>query len=46
MPVAGLITPVISTETVVELLTATGVATVTVPAAVAGVAVTVVPFTL
>jgi hypothetical protein len=41
-----LITPVITTVTRVELLTATGVAIVTVPAAVDGIAVTVVLFTV
>ena len=46
MPVAGLVTPVITTEIALDFPTATGVAIVTVPAAVVGVAVTVVPFTL
>ena len=46
MPDAGLVTPVIVTEIALEVPTATGVAIVTVPAAVVGVAVTVVPFTL
>jgi hypothetical protein len=46
VPAAGLITPVITTVTRVKLLTATGVAIVTVPAAVDGIAVTVVLFTL
>jgi hypothetical protein len=46
VPAAGLITPVICTETVAELLTVTGVAIVAVPAAVVGIAVTVVSFTL
>jgi hypothetical protein len=41
-----LVTPVICTETAVELPSATGVAIVTVPAAVDGIAVTVVLFTV
>ena len=46
MPAVGLVTPVIKTEIALESPTATGVATVTVPAAVVGVAVAVVSFTL
>jgi hypothetical protein len=46
VPAAGLITPVITTEIALEIATATGVAIVTVPAAVVGIAVTVVPFTV
>jgi hypothetical protein len=46
VPAAGLLTPVIATEIALEFPTATGVAIVTLPAAVAGIAVTVVPFTL
>ena len=46
MPAAGLVTPVITTEIALESPTATGVAIVTVPAAVVGIAVTVVPFSL
>ena len=46
MPAAGLVTPVITTELALESPTATGMVIVTVPAAVVGIAVTVVPFTL
>ena len=46
MPAAGLVSPVITTEIALESPTAIGVAIVTVPAAVVGVAVAVVPFTL
>jgi len=46
VPAAGLVSPVITTEIALESPTAIGVAIVTVPAAVVGVAVAVVPFTL